>query len=54
MKGRRSLAWLILASLAGLLSLGFAGQATSALPVQGQAALAQLKEREIRIRRNIL
>jgi len=54
MKGRRSLAWLIFTLVTGLLSLGFAGQATSALPVQGQAALAQLKEREIRIRRNIL
>jgi hypothetical protein len=45
MKQRRSLAWLILALLAGLLSLGFAGPATSSLPVQGKAALAQLKER---------
>ena len=45
MKGRRSLAWLILALLAGLLSLGFAGPATSLLPAQGEAALAQLKER---------
>ena len=45
MKRRRSLAWLILALLTGLLSLGFAGPATSFLPAQGEAALAQLKER---------
>jgi hypothetical protein len=45
MKGRRSLAWLILALVTGLLSLGFAGPATSLLPAQGEAALAQLKER---------
>ena len=45
MKRRRSLAWPILALLAGLLSLGFAGPATSLLPAQGEAALAQLKER---------
>ena len=32
MKQRRSLAWLILALLAGLLSLGFAGPATSFCP----------------------
>ena len=45
MKRRTSLAWLILALLNGLLSLGFAGPATSGLPAQGEAALAQLKER---------
>ena len=45
MKRRTSLAWLILALLTGLLSLGFAGPATSWLPAQGEAALAQLKER---------
>jgi hypothetical protein len=45
MKRRRSLAWLILALVTGLLSLGFAGPATSLLPAQGEAALAQLKER---------
>ena len=44
-KRRSSLAWLILALLTGVLSLGFAGPATSALPAQGEAALAQLKER---------
>jgi hypothetical protein len=54
MKGRRSLAWLIFTLVTGLLSLGFAGPATSSLPAQGQAALTQLKEREIPIRRNIL
>ncbi len=45
MKRRRSLAWLILASVTGLLSLGFAGPATSWPPAQGETALAQLKER---------
>jgi hypothetical protein len=45
MKRRRSLPWLILTLVTGLLSLGFAGPATSFLPAQGQAALAQLKER---------
>jgi hypothetical protein len=43
-KRRTSLAWLILALLTGLLSLGFAGPAASGLPAQGEAALAQLKE----------
>jgi hypothetical protein len=42
---RRRIAWLILTLVAGLFSLGFAGPATSFLPAQGQAALAQLKER---------
>jgi hypothetical protein len=45
MKRRTSLAWLILALLTGPVSLGFAGPATSELPAQGEAALAQLKER---------
>ena len=45
MKLRRSLAWLILALVTGLLSLGFAGPATNLPPAQGEAALAQLKER---------
>ena len=45
MKRRRSLAWLIPTLVTGLLSLGFAGPATSLLPAQGEAALAQLKER---------
>ena len=44
-KRRSSLAWLIVVLLTGVLSLGFAGPATSALPAQGEAALAQLKER---------
>ena len=44
-KRRSSLAWLIVVLLTGLLSLGIAGPATSALPAQGEAALAQLKER---------
>ena len=44
-KRRSSLAWLIVALLTGGLSQGFAGPATSALPAQGEAALAQLKER---------
>ena len=44
-KRRSSLAWLIVALLTGVLSQGFAGPATSALPAQGEAALAQLKER---------
>ena len=44
-KRRRSLAWLILTLVPGLLSPGFAGPATSFLPAQGEAALAQLKER---------
>ena len=45
MKRRTSLAWLILALLTGLLSLGIAGPEISAPPAQGEAALAQLKER---------
>ena len=44
-KRRSSLAWLIVALLTGVLSQGFAGPTTNALPAQGQAALAQLKER---------
>ena len=44
-KRRSSLAWLIVVLLTGVLSLGFAGPETSALPAQGEAALAQLKER---------
>ena len=44
-KRRSSLAWLIVALLTGVLSQGFAGPATSALPAQGEAALAQLEER---------
>ena len=44
-KRRTSLAWLIAALLAGVLSLSFAGAATSWPPAQGEAALAQLKER---------
>ena len=44
-KRRSSLAWLIVAMLTAVLSQGFAGPATSALSAQGEAALAQLKER---------
>jgi hypothetical protein len=45
MKQRRSLAWLILTLVIGLLSLGFAGPAASFLPARGEAALAQLRSK---------
>ena len=44
-KRRTSLAWLIAALLTGVLSLSFASAATNWPPAQGEAALAQLKER---------
>jgi hypothetical protein len=45
MKRRWNLTWLLLALVTGLWSLSFAGPASSFSPAQGEAALAQLKER---------